>query len=213
MNRCWIPGWQFTEAAFDSLRSLLKANHEVVLSYASDKRLTRQQWVQQQALAITEPTILIGWSLGGMLAVEIAAMNPLVTQVQLLNTNVKFAGGSGLSVAVAENFMQRYERNAQATRKRFASLVDRQNGNAVEPFLLAGDELDKLQWLYDLDLSALAPNAALHVLLAEHDQLVPCQAAAVAWQKKGAHVSILTGEHSLPLMDPEGVASWMSNHG
>jgi len=213
MKRCWLPGWQFSAAAFTPLMRALGAEDEVILSFSGEHGLTRQQWVEHQALAITEPSTLVGWSLGGMLAVEIAALNPLVTRIQLLNTNVKFAGDSGLPTAIAEKFMQRYQRQPDSTRKRFATLVDRQNAAELSELLLASNELSTLHWLYDIDLQTTEVRADINVMLSLQDQLVPYQAATQAWQQKGFEVTLLPGEHSLPIVDPNSVASWMVSHG
>ena len=213
MNRCWIPGWQFSERAFEPLWSSLGVRSEPVLTYAGEQVLTREQWVAQQASRINEPTTLVGWSLGGMLAVEIAAINPFIKQVLVLNANVKFAGEFGLATEVANNFSHRYQRNPALTRKRFVSLVDANQADSLSELLLESDEHRGLQWLYEVDLQSLKPTADVHVLLSEHDQLVPSLLAHTACQKTGATVTVVPGEHSLPLVGSSVVAQWMLSHG
>lgn len=211
MKRLWIPGWQCSANAFTPLWQALSYSDERALDYA-DEQGAFTDWLDEQAAMITEPTHLLGWSLGGMLAFEIAKRSERVERVSILNANVRFSGGPGLDPAIAEHFMTRYERQPEMTRKKFAALVDRQATAQVQEHLLDGDRLPTLRWLYELELTGRI-SCPVQVLLAEHDQLVPVATARAAWQHLGADVTVVPGQHSLPLTQPDTVAEWVQRYG
>jgi pimeloyl-ACP methyl ester carboxylesterase len=212
MNRLWLAGWQCSQTVFQPLWNALNSENETVLSY-DDATVTRQEWLQQQAASIPPETVLIGWSLGGMLACELASLSPNVSKVLVLNANTQFSGGPGLETAIAENFRQRYAKNPEVTRKRFSALVDSQNPEQIQSILMSGDHLPTLNWLYESRVSELRLNAKLRVLLANQDRLVPVATAEQAWQSHSTEVTRVEGEHSLPLMQAELVAQWIHQDG
>ena len=212
MSRIWLSGWQCSQAVFEPLWHALGSKNEAVLSY-QDATVTRQQWLQQQVEMIPPGTTLIGWSLGGMLACELASLSPNVSKVLVLNANTLFSGGPGLETAIAENFRQRYAKNPEVTRKRFSALVDSENPERIQSMLFSGDHLSTLNWLYESRISELELTVPINVMLANQDRLVPVESAIRAWQSCSALVTCVEGEHSLPLMQPELVARWIRQHG
>jgi esterase/lipase len=212
MTRYWIPGWQFSPASLEPLLTACGDSSDQVLSY-HEAKIDRDAWLTQQIEKLPNGCQLVGWSLGGMLACELAARTDKVQQVRVLNANVKFSGDSGLATKVADNFMMRYRRGPEITRNKFAALVDRRHTEQVKPHLLDSNQIEKLEWLYDIDLTETTLKAELAVMLAEHDQLVPATAAKQAWTQKTSKIDLLPGEHSLPLMDVERVSQWVTQHG
>lgn len=212
MTPIWIPGWQYDAQAFQPLFTQLNLAQPTVLEY-HDSSLSRQHWLAAQAASLPQDSVLIGWSLGGMLACELAHLNDNVEKVLVLNANMQFAGQHGLATAMADNFMQRYQRNAELTRKRFATLIDAQPSEWISTALLDGDRQHSLQWLYDIDLQTQPLSCPVSVLLAEDDQLVPADGAELAWQTAGALVQRMPGQHSLPLLHPDSVAQWLLQQG
>jgi pimeloyl-ACP methyl ester carboxylesterase len=212
MNRIWLSGWQCSQAVFQPLWHALGSENETVLCY-ENTTLTRQQWLQQQVELIPPETTLIGWSLGGMLSYELAAMTSNVCRVFVLNANTQFSGGPGLETTIAENFRQRYAKNPEVTRKRFSALVDSENPELIQTMLFPGDHLSTLNWLYESRISELALMVPTKVMLSNQDRLVPAESAALSWQSCSAEVACVEGEHSLPLMQPELVAQWIRQHG
>lgn len=211
MNRVWIPGWQAPLSCFNGVFNALGVAPEPVLTFA-DERASRMAWLESQVAELPEKCMLIGWSLGGMLAYELAQLSERVEQVLLINSNVRFAGGSGLNTAAAASFMQRYQRDPSAARQKFAALVDREQAGKIAPLLLEGDHSHSLLWLYDTVL--MPPSRVpVSVLLAREDVLVPSEKASSAWSAFGASVDLVEGQHGLPVTDPARVAQWVAKHG
>jgi surfactin synthase thioesterase subunit len=184
VNRVWLPGWHTNSHIFDAIRAEFNENSDDrVLSFA-DTTLSRDEWLAEQVASLDEGVTLVGWSLGGMLACELA-----------------------------DAFMARYQANPVATRGRFAQLVDPTQSALLTPFLLAGDQLASLQWLYDIDLRQRSIECPVHLLLAHDDRLVPFDNARQAWADQATSVTGTAGHHSLPLSAPRQVANWLSQHG
>ncbi|WP_320827630.1 alpha/beta fold hydrolase [Reinekea sp.] len=213
MSRVWLPGWHCHSHMFDALRAELSGGQDdILLSYA-ETNLSRAEWLAEQVEALAEGVTLVGWSLGGMLACELASLSTKVKAVYVLNANLQFAGAAGLEPSIAEAFLARYQTNPTATLRRFAQLVDPVQNAVLEPFLLAGNQLASLRWLYDIDLRDQAIACPVHLLLAQDDRLVPCAKASQAWADQATSLTTMAGEHSLPLSAPHRVAAWLKQHG
>ncbi|GGX55919.1 alpha/beta fold hydrolase [Saccharospirillum salsuginis] len=209
----WFPGWQFSSKVFEPLQHRFNGASHVSLSYAGESGHWRD-WLDRQHEAVPERAHLVGWSLGGMLALELARHRPDIASVTVLCANTRFSGGdSGLEESVAEDFRQRYRTRPQAALKRFLGLVEgRRTDNSLDDHLLNGDHAATLDWLYDLECYADWVDCPVRVLLAESDTLVPAQPAAQAWLSRGAEVKLMPGGHDLPWRDPDAVADWMQHH-
>ncbi len=208
----WFPGWQFHSSIFQPLQSQLPGMTHITLDYANESG-PWQDWLDRQHEAVPERAHLIGWSLGGMLALEMARHRPDINSVTLLCANVRFSGGcSGLRDAIAEDFRSRYRSRREAALKRFLSLVEGQSRHQLTDHLLTGDQSATLDWLYELDLAGEWISCPVRVLLAEADQLVPARPAAEAWLDLGAEVKLMPGSHHLPWQQPQAVAEWIRSH-
>ena len=209
MNLVWIPGWHYSAQIFQLLWTELGLSSPTLLSYA-DSQQPLADWLEEQRANLPDPCRVIGWSLGGMLACELARHSARVQQVMVLCANTRFAGDLGLPLPVADGFKTRYQRQPEVMRTKFAALVDRQA--AVVDNLLVSDCSHTLQWLYELDVGESLP-VPVNVLLAQQDQLVPVQGATQAWRQLADSVTALPGEHSLPLTAASQVAHWIRTHG
>ena len=213
MTRLWIPGWQMTRHCFDAVKQTLNASQEATLTY-EENDVGLDQWLHKVSMTITEPTEVVGWSLGGALAYLLASENKLITKVWLINTNVQFSGEQGLPVNVAESFMSRYQCNSSATKKRFTMLVDSQRAKDISAYLLQGDHQASLQSLYTFNASDHQVDAICHILLSQQDQLVPFSKAKHAWQlNEPTTISAINAQHSAPIFKPEQIAQWIHHNG
>lgn len=171
---------------------------------------------------------VLGWSLGGMLAVALAARVPeKVAGVVTLAANAKFVADDHWPQAMAAQTFEQFKSGASKllapTLKRFAHLLaNQQTKSAVndlrEDLLSALDQnpdaayLPTLNWLQSIDnrqqLSQMAVPS-LH-LYGEHDQLVPVQAAQAIEKllvkaPVVGDVHVLPTDHCLHLCDPGAV--------
>lgn len=150
------------------------------------------------ALQLPHNAVVIGWSLGGMLAVQLAARFPeRIRAVITLAANVKFVAAADYPTAmprvINRQFNQGFAQDPQATLKLFCGLLAQ--GDADERSLLrqlrrndTGAMTDN--WLQALQLLTALDNRAafaqllqpgLH-LLADNDALVPVAAAELMQQ-------------------------------
>jgi malonyl-CoA O-methyltransferase len=147
---------------------------------------------------IPQDAILIGWSLGGMLAVQLAARFPQrIRALVTLAANVKFVAApdypDAMPRTINRQFNQGFAQDPQATLKLFGGLLAQ--GDADERALLkqlrcadsgavTDNWLQALQLLTELDnrpAFAQLLQPGLH-LLADKDALVPVAAAEVMQQ-------------------------------
>lgn len=178
---------------------------------ASIPEFTLDAVVQLIAAQLPEKCVLIGWSLGGMLAVQIAARYPQkISRLITLATNAKFVASrdyeTAMPLAVNRQFNKGFAADPQSTLKLFSGLLAQ--GDANERTLLkqvrALVEPDKINpnWLQALELLAKVDNRenfaqltqpGLH-LLAEKDVLVPVAAAqALAHLNLQQTVQVIAG--------------------
>jgi len=145
------------------------------------------------AAQLPQDAVVMGWSLGGMLAVQLAAHSPeRIRAVITLAANVKFVAAAdyptAMQRAINRQFNQGFAQDPQATMKLFCGLLAQ--GDADERALLKQLRRNDTSavtdnWLQALQLLAALDNRAafaqllqpgLH-LLADNDALVPVAAA------------------------------------
>ncbi len=148
---------------------------------------------------LPQDAVVMGWSLGGMLAVQLAARFPeRICAVITLATNLKFVAApdypAAMPRAINRQFNQGFAQDPQAALKLFCGLLAQ--GDADERGLLkqlrrseigavTENWLQALQLLTELDnrtVFALLTQSGLH-LLAEKDALVPVATAELMRQK------------------------------
>jgi len=177
-------------------------------------------------LELTEPTIFVGWSLGGMIAVEMAAKQPekvkglvLVSSAPSFVASDLFPEGKPLS-ALSEmrngvasgdpRTIQTFQRQlftAEEIRQGHLARFRREIGplltNTTTAELLA-QLLFLERWRASLPSSTL-PVAVVH---GTGDAVIDC-AAVTAWRRLFPHASVTTidGGHALPFVHPRTIAS------
>lgn len=153
---------------------------------------------------IPEGSVLVGWSLGGMLAVQLAANYPQkIAAVMTLAANAKFVAdetyAAAMQPAVNQHFNQQFASNGLQTLKLFSGLLAQgdENERALLKTLRAQINADEIkpEWHSTLlVLSQVDNRSALQSLrkpcvhlLAEKDALVPVAAAESLRQLNPAH--------------------------
>jgi malonyl-CoA O-methyltransferase len=184
---------------------------------------TAEQAIALIASVLPEQTIVVGWSLGGNLALQLAhdyseKCSALIT----FATNPSFVSRDtwpGMSSELFSVFLQSCEQNPEKTRQRFAGLQAK--GDSGEKILLkwmreqplaewsATQLINGLQWLCNLDgrqSLAKLTQPSLHIF-GQYDQLVPMMCADAVLQlnpnasvetiKEAAHLPFITQAESV----------------
>jgi pimeloyl-[acyl-carrier protein] methyl ester esterase len=192
-----LPGWGLGSAPLqplaDALRGLDPRLHVAIEPLPELKSSSPDDWLNELDAKLPQDVWLGGWSLGGMLAAELAARRgERCSGLLTLASNLRFVAEPSWPSAMASEtftaFHQGCANDAQATLKRFALLCAQGATDArglSRQLLVAAPSLQPATLLAGLDvLAALDTRAALQAfvgpqlhLLAGADALVPAAAA------------------------------------
>lgn len=230
-----VHGWGMNARVFDALAALLAADFEVRAldlpghggrDDVADNTL--QGWADDLAQRLPDGATLLGWSLGGQVAMRVALDHPhKVARLVLLASTPKFVAAEGwehgMAPADLQDFGAALLADPQATLLRFLSLQTRgMNGQKtlLQPLrqsLLAAPATSRealaggLAILHDTDLRAelpllMLPTLVLHGAL---DTLTP--PAAGAWLADilpaAQHIGFPRAAHAPHLSHGEEVAA------
>lgn len=186
------------------------------------------------AAQIPDNSVVAGWSLGGMLAVQLASKYPKKVRALItLAANAKFVASdnypNAMPASVNREFNQSFMQDPKATLKLFSGLLAQGDTNERQllkslrqqtPVELSSQWVQMLELLAELDnrqTLAQLQQPCLH-LLAEKDALVPV-AAATEWGKiNPAHkiVTIAQAAHAVHWSQPaaviENISSFLQAH-
>jgi pimeloyl-[acyl-carrier protein] methyl ester esterase len=71
----WFTGWSISDSVFDRLRESLPEYHHAIVAYSeTDTQEKMKHLTEIAAKKIQPPLIIGGWSLGGLLALKLAAL-------------------------------------------------------------------------------------------------------------------------------------------
>lgn len=186
--------------------------------------------VELIAAELPEKCVLVGWSMGGMLAVQIAARYPQkISRIITLAANAKFVASrdyeTAMPLAVNRQFNKGFATDPQAALKLFTGLTVQ--GDVNERALLKqlrtlpSVENINANWLQALELLARSDNReaftnltqlGLHIL-AEKDTLVPVSAAqSLSALSARQQVQVVSGaSHALHWSQPSLVVEHIKN--
>lgn len=159
-----LHGWGMSASVFDPLCDLLSLEHEVIT--VDLPGYGQSQWdaslsFEDQAALIAEHVpegILLGWSMGGLYATEMARQNPArYNRLILMCSNPCFVRRDDWPFAVDESVFEAFSQSLQqgwwATIKRFLSLQMMGNSNARQ---LVRDLMIKLELAGEPDAATLS---------------------------------------------------------
>ncbi|MCY1404775.1 Pimeloyl-[acyl-carrier protein] methyl ester esterase [compost metagenome] len=221
-----LPGWGLGSAPLEPLREALleQAPHLNVQIEPLPTDADAATWLDELDDNIPHDAWIAGWSLGGMLAAELAARRGeacrgLITIAANACFRQREDWPAAMASAVFEDFFEAFLLDPVMTRKRFTLLVSQGARDArtlARQLQVALPQLDSdalsagLQLLGQLDTrEALGryPGPQLH-LFAGSDALVPASAAeALLEWLPDIEVSVFDdASHGLPLERPDEVA-------
>lgn len=222
--RCWQPLLPYLAEDFELLLVNLPGFGDSLSAGACDA----QAWCQTTLAAIGAlldqgPAHLLGWSLGGQLALALAD-HPQVRSVTALAANLQFRANPHWSCAMAadtyQQFCDNFARAPEPTLRRFYGLVAQgsgQSGRALQQQWAASVPPAVTDWqqalaalsLLDLRDKSFAKPAQL--LLASGDALVPVALADQLTGRTDLRCLRLAGGHGLPLDQPALLAPLIRN--
>ncbi len=199
INIVLINGWAMPKNIWEGFIDKLEAqaNFGSVRVVDIDRCMTVKEWVNYLDDLVQPNTLLIGWSLGGQLAVEYSAQHPeKLVGLCTLQMNPKFVVSSdwphGMAMETFFEFKRLAEYDAVKMVKRFGFLVTAKGHEALQDLkqlqkMFIADTLPPvdvllqgLELLETLDVRAVISEISfpqLHIY-GESDQLVPCAVAA-----------------------------------
>jgi pimeloyl-[acyl-carrier protein] methyl ester esterase len=232
-----LHGWGMNLRVFDGLRAALAAHHRVTaIDLAGHGRspwtagTSSQQQLARLAAVLPRDAVLVGWSLGGQLALQLAAEPSLaVRQLVLIATSPRFVRADdwphGLPAATLRQFAAQLTHDAGQTIDDFIELQLRGSADAAtvraalqdalrlhgaaEPAALAAG----LTLLEGNDLRALAPHIEVPVLVitGQYDRVTEAQAGQALAQllPQAQLLNIRRAGHAPFLSHPGRVAAAM----
>lgn len=213
-----LPGWGADGRCFDSLReSLAEEDFSCrVLEYRDRDLRDPERLLDELAEELDAPCYLLGWSLGGMLALRLAEKCPQkVVAVATIASNLRFVADATWPDAMAPehfaNFLESYVGDPQKTAQRFLALQaqgDEQRRSVRDSLgccsALNEDpraDLAGLQLLAQLSLKDSLTNirVPLMMMFGDADALVPAAAArAIARQYHQVETVLISGAGHAP---------------
>lgn len=232
-----LPGWSMDPGVWAEVRAALAATlgetHPVLTPALpghddnAPPAPTLAAWADAVAAGLPDGIVLAGWSLGAMLAMEIAHRHPArVSALALIGANARFVADEhwphGLAREAVDAFVDGFARAPQATLKRFAALQVLGDASARElarrlaqhsalppeadasvAAVRAASLAAGLEILRSADLRATVSSLSVPctIIHGEADALMPASAAHwLAEQLPHARLHLLPGAgHALPL--------------
>ena len=231
-NITLLPGWALAPENMQPLREALLERLpgiNVDILHLPTIQLSSLETDLSSLAQQIKPGVLIGWSLGGMLAVQLHRRFPEhFAQVATLAANACFverkSWAAAMSTETFKAFYNDYRDAPDKTLRRFGLLVAQGSAEARQlAKQLTWDKLNPEQRLHGLAVLGMLDNRValsrptqpmLHCLGAL-DALVPEQAAqAIAALHDGSQVAVhAQAGHALPLEQPlwlaEQIAGWL----
>ena len=198
-----LHGWGMNLRVFDALAATLAAHYRVTVidlpghgASPWNAQLAQSQWLAGVAALLPRAATLVGWSLGGQLALQLASQPALaVRRLVLIATNARFVQSTdwpaGLPAATLTAFAAQLERDAPGTIADFLELQVRGSMDATAVRMGLQQSLQRhgmaqpqglragLALLEHNDLRELARGLDVPALViaGQYDRVTPPQAA------------------------------------
>lgn len=232
-----IHGWGFDSGVFKSLIGIVEHRFRIQtidLPGYGDQKLVGKSSLSDLALfvsdQVSETAIFLGWSMGGLLALELAKNHPEKVKSLILMTSTPcFAKKENwlqaMDRSILENFVSAYNKEPEQTLDRFSYLASEGNKNPrnwirelkklsskVAPIVLE----QGLQVLLNTDLRENLKDLKIPTLMifGEKDSLVPVGAEKeIGLLNRKIRTKIIPGSGHTPfLTDTDLVAETIIDH-
>lgn len=181
-----IPGWGFKSTIFSSL--LDPEFNFIGLDYYQLSDQSIQMLTTNRAAQITQPSIIIGWSFGGLIAIQLAALFPeKIKQLILISSQPKMSAAinwHGISDQQQKSFTDSFLKHPKKHMQYFSQLTRHPNQSRVHREYLNQHLIDSAQYLpqltqqlhmlfnTDLRTSYQDLNQPILQILNEHDAII-----------------------------------------
>lgn len=194
--KAYIPGWCYRSSVFDSIA--LNNNDAIFLDYPDLSEISLASVTEYFADKIDDGSHLVGWSLGGLFAISLAAQYPKkVQRLTLYGATPCFLAQdhwAGVSVEVAHAFLLSAQRNVKRLLKKFSMLVDFPNKNRSNCFVDSNSVCPmaylKILLASDLRQQYADINAPIDFILGEKDAVVNVDPKALAALNANAKITV-----------------------
>jgi pimeloyl-[acyl-carrier protein] methyl ester esterase len=219
-----LHGWGLNLRVFDGLRAALGPQQRILAidlpghgASPWTGQTSAQQWLASIGGLVPRGATLLGWSLGGQLALQLASQPSLaVRRLVLIATSARFVRADdwphGMAAATLQQFAAQLERDPQQTVADFLELQVRGSleaaavranlQHALQQHGTAGPEALRaaLALLEHNDLRALARGISIPALVVtgQHDRVTPPQAGQALAQllQRGQLLQIARAGHA-----------------
>lgn len=235
----FIHGWGLNQAIWEpTMAKLPPGSHSISLNipgfggapwlpHFSDITLCADHLAHEISAQCEQPVVLVGWSLGGLIATYIALRHSkLVARLHTLASSPCFMARPehnwpGIQAAVLEQFQQQLESNFNATLKRFLAVqamgspTARADIQTLQQLVLARPPAtpealrEGLNWLAEVDVRAELTQLSMPLWRAygRLDSLVP---VTLAEQVTQGHAVVFSKSAHTPFMNqPDAFMQWL----
>ncbi|MDA8981460.1 alpha/beta fold hydrolase [Candidatus Thioglobus sp.] len=214
-----LHGWAFNSDIFQSLIDKYKANYRITVidlpghGRSGDIDGNIESWCNELAKIIPEQSILLGWSLGGLLSTYIASqieINKLIlvaaTPCLVNNDNWNY----GISTEVFDQFAINLKNDSTKSLKRFVNLQSKDKSQlhelykSIQKYPASHSALNTgLEIIINSDLRDIYKDIAVPktTILGSLDTLVPVKIKEW-YEAVGSQTSIIRSGH-LPFIDKD----------
>lgn len=213
-----LPGWCLGRGPLQASASTLEAEFLDLPGYGQTPLISDFASATTQLAAMLAPgSTLLGWSLGGMLALAMAAAHPdKVGRLILVGATASFVARPGWPSAMLPEqlatFSASVANDAAAVLPRFVGNFNRGDAKAravtravldlADPLPAAATLQCGLDWLAEIDLRPQLAAVACPVLIiqGEHDPLMPLAGAHAIAEQTGATLQVMPGCAHTPFL-------------
>lgn len=208
----FLPGWGFKASIFEDITASFHGEAIMLLDLPKPSDL--DSMVDTIANQLTNGATLVAWSLGGLLAIELANRYPeKIAKLVLVCTTPKFVTEDewlGIDPLLVDQFRQSAKTDMDRLCSRFLKITQYPN-KEKELFLMmkqhmltnADDLLHYLELLFTLDVRASFKKLGNHVtyLLSESDAIIPSKIERqIRAMNKDIKIQILKNAGHVPFL-------------